>query len=226
MKLALATIAFAAIALSSNITAQDFDASGDFTPRPTSREFEQATPESVREAAPIDRGSLEAGSNPDPQAARDPNRLMPVRLTDVGQEAIRGGEVPWSVLVAAAGLLITITVGISLHRRLSGQRTEPTPGETFVTHARSVGLSWMQILLLVRIARSAKLPTPLTLLVASGPLYHHGRQFAAGFSMARRDRIHRAISAIHRKAFPHTMRTPQITPPTPAPPPNLAPEAG
>ncbi|MEM7576335.1 MAG: hypothetical protein AAF328_02570 [Planctomycetota bacterium] len=172
----------------------------DFTPRPSSQEFEQGQVEAVPPETPT------AAFTPSSDAARDPNRLMPVELTDVGREALRGGEVRWSILVVAAGLLITIAVGISLHRRLTGQPSDPAPGEAFFTHASHLGLSWTQMLLLIRIARSAKLPTPLTLLVAAGPLYHHGRQFAAGYSMARRDRIHRAISAIHRKAFPHTLR--------------------
>ncbi|MEM1444440.1 MAG: hypothetical protein AAGF84_00135 [Planctomycetota bacterium] len=175
----------------------------DFTPRPTSQEFEQATLEPVQADPPASVTSTTSEASP------DPNRLLRVPLTDVGREAIRGGEVRWSVLVLAAGLLITIAVGISLHRRLTGKPGDPAPGEAFVTHARHIGLTWRQILLLIRIARNAKLPTPLTLLVAAGPLYHHGRQFAAGYSMARRDRIHRAISAIHRKAFPHTLRSPR-----------------
>jgi hypothetical protein len=176
----------------------------DFTPRPSSAGFEAATPEAVEASA----AALVAA----PEASADPNRLLRVPLSAVGREARRGGQVPWAVLVMAAGLLIVLAGAVSLHRRLYRSADEPAPGQAFLGHARRIGLSWSEVWLLVRIARGARLPTPLTLLIAAGPLYHHGRQFAAGLSMSRRERVHRRISAIHRKAFPQVAQITQIDP--------------
>lgn len=192
----------AALLLTASLASAALAQDADFTPLPSSPAFEEGT----LEAANAD--ARPAALAPPTTQAADPNRLLRAPLSEVGRQALRGGEVRWSVLVAAAGLLITLAVAVSLHRRLTGDPNDPATGQAFLAYARSLGLNWQQTLLLVRIARAAKLPTPLTLLVASGTLYHHGRQFAAGFSMARRERIHRTLSAIHRQAFPHTLRYP------------------
>lgn len=128
-------------------------------------------------------------------------RLTKAPLSEIGRSAIKGGDVPWAVLFTIAGLTAVLATGVSLHRRLKAGPDGLAPRSAFLRYSKRLGLNWRDRLLLWRVARAAKLPTPLALLVASGTLYHHGRQFAAGLSANRRQAVHKHLAAIQRQAF-------------------------
>ena len=132
-------------------------------------------------------------------------RLVKPSLQEIGAHALEGADVAWGALLAAAGLIVVVVALGGLHRWWPHRHDAPPPWSAFLLVTRRLELGWSDRLLLWRISRANGLPTPLTLLMASGTLYHHGRQYTAGFSVERRRSTLRRISAIQRAAFGHTV---------------------
>ena len=149
----------------------------------------------------------------------------PGGLGDVSEAAARGRDLPVGPLLVVAGLLLAGLALRSLWARAGGRPAgEPHAGEREpsplligwrVTRARGVGLRGQ--LLLLRVARRSPFPDPLPLLAASGTLYHHGRQYAAGLPVRRRRRVLRGLSRLQRELFAEGRPAPPA-PDAPAPP--------
>ncbi|MBB6443382.1 hypothetical protein [Phycisphaera mikurensis] len=149
----------------------------------------------------------------------------PGGLEDVGRAATATRSVPLAPLLIAAGLVLAIVALRSLARRAGlrapgGSASAAAPDAWWsvfrsICHARGVG--WPGRLLLYRVARGTGLANPLPLLAASGTLYHHGRQYAAGRPVGRRRRVLRGVSRLQRELFAEGRPDPPA-PDAPAPP--------
>ncbi len=160
---------------------------------------ELVEPRTAEQITAEQRGDTDADFVP----PADSGRLTKASLSEISRHAVQGGDTPWGVIVAGLGLAAAIAAGVSLHRRFRAGPDALAPRSAFLRYAGRFDLGWRDRWLLWRIARSAKLPTPLTLLVASGTLYHHGRQYAAGLPARRRQSVHRRLGAIQRAVFSH-----------------------
>ena len=103
------------------------------------------------------------------------------KLSEVS-ESIRNGvayDLPWELLVTGIGALLVVIMVVSLRRWWQRRHVDPSPMELFGAIARKAGLTWRDRLLLWRIARACKLPTPIALLLARGSLRHYGDLYLA-----------------------------------------------
>lgn len=156
----------------------------------------------------------------------------PGGLEEVGEAVARGREVPVGPLLLLAGVLLVGLALRSLWLRVlggggrggaggsggaGGGPPEPPPLWTAWRITRACGVSLRGRLLLLRIARRSPFPDPLPLLAASGTLYHHGRQYAAGLPVGRRRRVLRGLSRLQRELYGEG-RPAHPAPEAPAPP--------
>ncbi|MGB0766389.1 MAG: hypothetical protein ACPGYV_01620 [Phycisphaeraceae bacterium] len=86
-------------------------------------------------------------------------------------------ELPWELLLVGVGATLTAIVVVSLRRRWLKRQENPSPFVLFSAIARKAGLNWKDRLLLVRIAKANRLPTPITLLLARGALRHYAEAY-------------------------------------------------
>lgn len=158
---------------------------------------------------------------------------IPGGLEDVSEAVAADKSLPLGPLLIGAGLLIALLAARSLRRRLGGGSGSATGGGGVaagpsplriclrICHLR--GVSWPGRLLLWRIAHRCDLEHPLPLLAASGTLYHHGRQYAAGRPTNRRRRVLRGVSRLQRELFGEgrpDAPAPDAPAPSAAPPPD------
>ena len=157
----------------------------------------------------------------------------PGGLDDVSEAVVASRGTPLAPLLLAVGLLLTVLATSSLRRRLRGlgvaraaaEAGAPDPGPAPLRTAwaicRARRVSWPGRLLLWRIGRRSGHGDPLPLLAASGTLYHHGRQYAAGRDAARRRRVLRGLSRLQRELFAQPRPAapgPRLPAPSAAPP--------
>ncbi len=98
------------------------------------------------------------------------------------------------LVVGVVGMVVAL-----IHLRARRRHEESAPLGAFLEAAAVLGLSWRQRLLLVRIARQQKLPTPLTLLLSAGTMTHHGRLYAESVGPYRRSGVLRRITELAAK---------------------------
>ena len=105
-----------------------------------------------------------------------------------------------AALLVFAGLLLLLAAAWGWQRHKQRHlRSEPML--TFHQVAASMGLSLKQQWLLVRIARSEALPTPLTLMLSSATLTHHARNFAESTGTRQRPATGDEVASIARVLF-------------------------
>jgi len=105
-----------------------------------------------------------------------------------------------AALLVFAGLLLLLAAAWGWQRHKQRHlRSEPML--TFHQIAATMGLSLKQQWLLVRIARSEELPTPLTLMLSSATLSHHARRFAESTGPRRHPTTGNEVVSIARVLF-------------------------
>ena len=125
-------------------------------------------------------------------------------LTDITKHwAGRGGQhvvsLPW-VIVGLGGLIGVVTA-IWGWGKIRTLRRRPGGMLIYLRLALSLGMTFGQTTLLIRIARRQELPSPLTLLLASDTLAHHGRKFAATRPAKARPSVRQRLAEIGRLVF-------------------------
>ncbi len=181
-----------------------------------------------------DRGRGVSGWLPLPPPTLAARLLQtPGGLDDVSDAVVASRGTPLAPLLLGLGVLLTVLAAHSLRRRLQGlgvarvaaEAGAPDPGPAPLRTAWSIcrarRVSWPGRLLLWRIARRSGFGHPLPLLAASGTLYHHGRQYAAGRDAARRRRVLRGVSRLQRELFAQPRPVapgPRLPAPSAAPP--------
>ena len=110
-------------------------------------------------------------------------------------------ELPWELLLVGLGTTIIVIVMISLKRWWKARRQDPSPAVLYSAIARKAGLTWKDRVLLWRIARVFKLPTPIALLLARGTLRHYADMYLSSRSGPSRQRIDERIARIAAGLF-------------------------
>lgn len=105
------------------------------------------------------------------------------------------GVIGFAIAFLIAGLVLV------LYRRHRDRHLRSKPMMTYHSIAEAVGIPWRDEVLLARIARAEKLPSPLTLMVSRGTLHHHAEHYAAALSPSRAARIRRRIDDLSRRLF-------------------------
>ena len=138
----------------------------------------------------LDNAQLEEG-----RLERTASRVFP----DVFQHIGDTFPVTAAILVCV-GLLLLLAAAWGWQRHKQRHlRSEPMI--TFHQVAAKMGLSLKQQWLLVRIARSEALPTPLTLMLSSATLTHHADRFAKSAGTVRHPSVADDVASIARVLF-------------------------
>ncbi|MCC7409119.1 MAG: hypothetical protein IT442_13715 [Phycisphaeraceae bacterium] len=114
-----------------------------------------------------------------------------------GGEPLLDGR--WAVVLLLAAFLLAL--GLHWVGERGRRVTLPRPGWTFVRVSIRLGISPWDQWLLSRIAQAERLPTPLTLLVSSSTLRHHGRRYLKRLPVSEREGSARRIVRMERKIF-------------------------
>lgn len=110
-------------------------------------------------------------------------------------------ELPWELLLVGLGLVITVITIVSLYRWWNKRQDNPSAMVLFSAIARKAGLGWRDRMMLWRIARANKLPSPIALLLARGALRHYVRVYAQHRSNRARNSLDRRITRIEAELF-------------------------
>lgn len=106
----------------------------------------------------------------------------------------------WGVLVVIA-ILATFLAAMRLATYLRQRRFASRPLQVFHRLAGELGLALADQWLLVCISRQQTLPTPLTLLLSSETLRHHGERYVQTLPPRRRARMSARLSGIAMSLF-------------------------
>ena len=104
-------------------------------------------------------------------------------------------------LVLLAGTLVGLLVAARAFRWIRERHLRSKPLRVFHHLANELGLHLADQWLLVRISRQQLLPSPLTLILSSSTLRHHGEQFALTLSSRKQSRVMLHIAGIDAVLF-------------------------
>jgi len=118
-------------------------------------------------------------------------------------EAMREGWANTPMLPEMLALLV-VTIAVLLaagyiYNRRQGQAAEASPLRLFDELAAELAIAPADRRLLVRISRTRKLPTPLTLLLSPRTLRHHAAAFWQPMSAWRKARCAKRIAKLRRQ---------------------------
>lgn len=105
----------------------------------------------------------------------------------------------WLVLIA--GTLIGLLIAARTFRWARERSLKSKPLRVFHHLANELGLHLADQWLLVRISRQQLLPSPLTLVLSSSTLRHHGEQFALTLPGRKQSRVMLHVAGIDAALF-------------------------
>jgi hypothetical protein len=124
---------------------------------------------------------------------------------DLVREAFRqdhptGSIGAWWMLILA-GALVALFIAMRALRWARERRLRSRPMRVFHHLAGELGLRLADQWLLVRIARQQALPSPLTLILSSSTLRHHGERFALTLKPRRQAQVMLHVTGIDGTLF-------------------------
>jgi hypothetical protein len=147
--------------------------------------------------APGGSAPTDSAGGANPAAPTDPSEFV----REIARHWNGGGMVDLSAGVLVFAGVVLLVLALWMWKRHRGEDAPSRPMAVFRRVAGKVALSIGEQVLLTRIARQQKLPTPLTLLLSSGTLQHHGQRYAESLPESQRRNALARIARVGRKVF-------------------------
>jgi hypothetical protein len=123
-------------------------------------------------------------------------------LEEISRNFGEGGQASFEWLLIAVGLILFLIGSVSLRTWWRTRHLRPSPFWTFHHVAMRCGLTLGERVLLWRIARQQRLPSPLTLLLSPATMRHHARAYArVNAPAAGRAAFMHRVARLRRKVF-------------------------
>lgn len=107
---------------------------------------------------------------------------------------------PGWVFVAVAGV-VALLFGLWGWQRRNRRATDPDAMDVYGDIARRIRLPHADRRLLAKVAMQQKLPSPITLLLSSTTLAHHGRYYVESLPAWRQPAVRARLSSVRRYLF-------------------------
>ncbi|WP_432798950.1 hypothetical protein [Poriferisphaera sp. WC338] len=128
-------------------------------------------------------------------------RAKPSEISEKFRDGEAGSQIPVDGILLAAGVVLVIFAALSMFRWWRHRGEYSMPGMVFVKVGRGVGLSWRELLMVRRIAKTTGFGEPLAMLMARGTMRAWTEVYLQQIPVKKHDKVMQVIDHVGKKVF-------------------------